>query len=69
MLFGISTRKLELLLWRERPNSPAYLEDCTIFFIWLNNINNVLKLNKMLPTYVKLPLLQDGTKELASPIQ
>ena len=42
-LFGIGTRQLEPLYWSARPDSPTYLEDCIIFLIWLNNVNNEVK--------------------------
>ena len=40
-LCSISTRQLELLLQRAQPDSQTYLEDCTIFFIQLNYINEL----------------------------
>ena len=53
-LCSINTRQLELLLWRARPNSPTYLQDSTIFFIQLNNMNNEIK-SKVLLCYVYYP--------------
>ena len=52
-LYGINTRQLELLLWKVRPNSQTYLQECTIFFIQLNNVyNEINKCNMVLPPYV-----------------
>ena len=33
-----------------RPNRPTYPQDCTMFFIWLNNVNKLKY--KVLPLYV-----------------
>ena len=49
-LCGISTRQLELLLWRARSDSPTYSQVCTIFFIQLNNVNKFK--NNVLPPCV-----------------
>ena len=38
-LCGISARQLELFLWKAKPDSPKYLQDCTLFFTQLNNVN------------------------------
>ena len=51
-LCGISTRQLELLLWKTRPDSQTYPQDCSIFFIQLNNVN---KLKKGVPTLCEFP--------------
>ena len=37
-----------------RPDSPTYPQDCTIFFIQLNNVNNEIK-NKVLQPHVNSP--------------
>ena len=50
-LCSISTRQLELLLWRAGP-AAQHIQDCPIFFIQLNYVHNQYK---VLPPYVKLP--------------
>ena len=56
----ISTRNLELMLWKARPDSSIYPQDCTILFTQLNNVNFEIK-NEVLSPYVKFPLTQEGT--------
>ena len=51
-LNGISTRQLELLLWRAGPTA-LHLQDCLIF-IQLNYVQ-ISKGIQVLPPYVKLP--------------
>ena len=53
-LCGLNTRLFELLLWRIRPNILTYLQDCTIFFIQLNNVKKLK--NKVLPSYINSPV-------------
>ena len=38
-------KHLELLFWRARPDSPTYLQGCTIFFLHLNNVYNKIKIS------------------------
>ena len=49
-LCGMNTRQMELLPWTARPDSPTYLQDCTISFIQLNDVNKLK--NKVLPPHV-----------------
>ena len=52
-LCSISTRQLEILLWRAGPTAQ-YMQDCPIFFIQLNYVHNNQR-NKVLLPHAKLP--------------
>ena len=52
-LCSISTRQLELLLWRSGPTAQ-HMQDSPIFFMQLNYVHN--NKNKVLPPYDKFPL-------------
>ena len=51
-LSGISTRQLELLLWRAGPTAQ-HMPDSPIFLIQLNYVHN--NKNQVLPPYDKFP--------------
>ena len=53
--------KLDLLFWTVRPDSPPYLQDCTMFFTKLSNVYSEIK-NDVLLSYFKLPLPQGFTQ-------
>ena len=59
-LCGISTRQLELLLWRAGPTAQ-HLQYYLIFFIQLNYVYIKIQQNKVPPPYVKLPLPEGST--------
>ena len=53
LLCSISTRQLELLLWRAEMTAK-HLQDYPVLFIQLNDVYKS-KQNKVLPPYVRLP--------------
>ena len=62
-LCSISTRQLELFLWKARPKSPTKLQDSTIFFIQLNNVyKKISEINSC--HLMLLPLPWGGTLPL-----
>ena len=58
--------KLEMLIWRPRPNSPTYLQDHTIYLIQLNNVHN--EINKGAAILCSLPLSHGGLEGIPLPL-